>query len=93
MKTAFQKLLDLYDPQNEMVFCGEELGYDEGVWKMYTFLRQYVKPMWPVNDMMVSSQVAFIVDDMVSNINFMLESVKLRMDYSGGNLYLVKSLT
>ena len=93
MKTAFQKLLDLYDPQNEMVFCGEELGYNEGVWKMYAFLRPYIKPVWPVNDAMPISQVAFIVDGMLSEINILLQHATMRMDYSGGNLYLVKSLT
>lgn len=89
----FQDLVSMSDAPNPLVFCGEELGYDENVWKMYAFLRQFTKPMWPVNDQMASSHVAFIVDDMIANVNNLLDEYGLRMDYSGGNLYLVESLT
>jgi hypothetical protein len=49
--------------------------------------------MWPVSDEMETSHVAYIVDDMIGNLNVMLEEYGLMMDYSGGNLYLVESLT
>jgi hypothetical protein len=89
---SIEQLVSASDAPNPMVFCGEELNYGENVWKMYGFLRQFIKPMWPVSDEMETSHVAFIVDDMIGNLNVMLEDYGLMMDYSGGNLYLVESL-
>ena len=85
-------LISASDAPNPMVFCGEELNYGENVWKMYGFLRQFVKPMWPVNDAMDTQHVAYIVDDMIVNLNIILDEYRLMLDYSGGNLYLVESL-
>lgn len=86
-------LMAVTDSSDSMVFCGEELSYGENVWKMYGFLRQFIKPMWPVNDEMETSHVAYIVDDMIMNLNVILADYEHMLDYSGGNLYIVESLT
>lgn len=86
-------LMAVTDSSDSMVFCGEELNYGENVWKMYGFLRQFIKPMWPVNDEMETSHVAYIVDDMIMNLNIILADYEHMLDYSGGNLYIVESLT
>ena len=87
---SIEQLVSASDAPNPMVFCGEELNYGENVWKMYAFLRQFIKPMWPVNDEMETSHVAFIVDDMIGNLNVMLEEYDHLLDYSGGNLYVIE---
>ena len=86
-------LMAVTDSSDSMVFCGEELNYGENVWKMYGFLRQFIKPMWPVSDEMETSHVAYIVDDMIMNLNIILADYEYMLDYSGGNLYIVESLT
>ena len=88
---SIQDLISASDAPNPMVFCGEELNYGENVWKMYGFLRQFIKPMWPVSDAMDTQHVAYIVDDMIMNLNIMLSEHEHRLDYSGGNLYIVES--
>lgn len=82
---------DLITVDDSMVFCGEELSYGENVWKMYGFLRQFVKPMWPVTDEMETSHVAYIVDDMILNLNNVLSEHKHRIEYSGGNIYVLEA--
>jgi hypothetical protein len=82
---------DLIYAELSLVFDGEQLNYKESVWKMYGFLRQFTKPMWPVNDLMETQHVAFIVDDMIANLNLQLKKHNLVMEYSGGNLYVSDS--
>jgi hypothetical protein len=82
---------DLMTVDESMVFCGEELNYGENVWKMYGFLRQFVKPMWPVNDTMDTQHVAYIVDDMILNLNNILSEHKHRLEYAGGNIYVFEA--
>jgi len=79
---------DLINSNDTLVFNGEQLNYNESIWKMYGFLRQFTKPMWPVNDMMETQHVAFIVDDMIANLNRELGEHNLVMEYSGGNIYV-----
>jgi hypothetical protein len=82
---------DLMAVDESMVFCGEELNYGENIWKMYGFLRQFVKPMWPVNDTMDTQHVAYIVDDMILNLNNILSEHKHRLEYAGGNIYVFEA--
>lgn len=88
---TLEELLALSNSEIVEVFTGEDLGYDEGNWSMFAFLKQFVKPMWPVSDLMDSKHLAYIVDDMVGTLNYKLEAHGLSMTYNSGNLYLVKS--
>ena len=47
--------------------------------------------MWPVNDMMETSHVAYIVDDMILNLNNVLSEHKHRVEYVGGNIYVLEA--
>lgn len=84
-----------YRSQPTLCVMGENLPRGRYLWKLYGFLSQFViaKNKIADTDTDISLSVAYVVDEMLYDINKELENYSLQLVESGGNLYLQSSIS
>ena len=90
MSNTLSDLVLSYRGSPTLCVVGDTLPREAWLWKQYSFLSKFSKPIGPLpdNDANLTENLAFVVHEMFWDVNAQLEKYKLQLEYSGGNIYL-----
>lgn len=92
MNNTLNDLVLSYRGAPTLCVVGETLPREQWLWKHYSFLSKFAKPVGPIpdNDANLTDNLTFVVHEMFWDVNAQLEKYKLQLEITGGNIYLVR---